>query len=288
MSSHYPEVMKIPLRCWSGLFFLVVSSTASAQFTPILDDFSTAGNLSGTTPDTSVGNWTTISGAPALTVSAGSVVIAAGSGEASQVNFASNNLSSGAIYMGFDFTVSSSGTINTADTIQAIAGFRAGTPAPSSYVLGFGSFRPSGDAQTNSGLPATAPTQVVVGLFTGPFLNAVTKPLTGWATPLERGATFRAVLGFNLSNDTAQLWINPTTMSSTSITLTAVTADARGVFVRQGGLSHGSVLFSRLIVSADFNTATAVPEPSTYAVIIGALVLAGVLWRRQRHGATLA
>uniref|UniRef100_UPI00404A05DA PEP-CTERM sorting domain-containing protein n=1 Tax=Cephaloticoccus sp. TaxID=1985742 RepID=UPI00404A05DA len=71
---------------------------------------------------------------------------------------------------------------------------------------------------------------------------------------------------------------------STSITLSGITSDARGVFFRQGAASHGQSFVDNLNVSVDFNTAAAlaaVPEPSTYAAILGAMALIGALVVRR-------
>ena len=265
----------------------VFVADSHAQFTAISDDFSNVGNLSGSTPDSGVGTWTNISGSGGLSVSSGVLNIAS-SGEAAQLNFSSSNLTSGTLYMGFDFTVSSSGTIDTSDSISAIAGFRTGTASGGSNAVSFGDFRPSGSAQTFSNLADTSTSQVVVGLFTGASENAATSSLTAWATPLSRGTTYRAVIGFDLGNDTASLWIDPTSSSSTSITLTNVTSDARGVFFREGASSHGTLGADNLNVSMDFNTAAAIPEPSTYAAIFGSMALAGAIWHRRRKATVAA
>lgn len=270
-----------------GILGLPIASFA--QFTAITDDFSVAGNLTGSTPDSGVGNWTTNnSSTPALTVSSGILNIAGGSGESSQVNFASSNLSSGTIYMGFDFMVSSSGTINTSPSIQAVAGFRSGTASASgAYAVSFGAFRPNTNAQTASGSPSTTTSQVVVGLFTDTSFSADSSNLTEWSTVLNRGQTYRVVLSFDLSNDTASLWINPNSSSSTSVTITGITADARGVFFRQGAATHGDISIDNLAVSQTFDIASAVPEPATYA-LFGGLSVLGLAAFRRRHTSRLA
>lgn len=280
--------MKGLLRA-SCLAALVAMCVAAAGAQTIVDDFSTNGNLTGSTPDSGVGVWTTInSGTPALSVSSGTLTIAASSGEASQLNFSSSDLNSGTIYMGFTFSVDSNSSIGTNNSIQAVAGFRLGTASSGSYALSFGVFRPSSAAQSTSSLSNTSTSQVVAGLFnTGTSQNASTIALTGWATPLTLGTNYRVVIGMDLANDTATLWIAPTSSSSTSITLSGVTSDARGVFFRQGGSSTGTDYVSNLKVSTDFDTAalTSVPEPSTYAALLGAATLAGVvIWRRRMAG----
>ncbi len=254
---------------------------AFAQFTPLADDFSTTGALVGSTPDSGVGNWTQISSTtPALAVGSGALTLAASSGESAQLNFASANLSSGTIYMGWDFTVSASGSISTSDTIQAIAGFRSGTAAAGAFEVSFGAFRPSSAAQSGSGAPATSTSQVAVGLFTGASFNASVGNLTEWSVALNRGTQYRAVLGVDLGADEARLWIAPASAESPSIAL-STTATLRGVFFRQGGASHGSVGIDNLVVSQSFATAAAIPEASTGSLILAFAAYGLALGRRR-------
>jgi len=260
--------------------------TALAQFTPLTDDFSTTGSLVGSTPDSGVGGWTQITNSsPALSVASGTLALAASSGEAAQLNFASGNLSVGTIYMGWDFTVSSTGSISTSDTIQAIAGFRSGTAATGVFELSFGVFRPSGNAQSTSGAPSTTTSQFAVGLFTGTSFNASSGNLAEWSVSLNRGTQYRAVLGVNLDADEARLWIAPASVESPSIAL-STTAAMRGVFFRQGGASHGAVGIDNLVVAQSFATAAtvttaAVPEPGAFALVAGLAATALGLGRRR-------
>ena len=267
---------------------MLLPMIACAQFTPITDDFSTDGSLVGTTPDSGLGSWTRISGSSAPVVSNGSLTIATTGGEAAQLNFASSDLSTGTIYFGWDFTVSATGSLDTNGTIQAIAGFRSGTAASGSAALSFGVFRPSSSAQSFSGAPDTTTSQVVVGLFTGSSLNATNSDLSEWSVALDRGATYRAVLGFDLSNDSATLWINPSSSASTSVSLSSVTAGARGIFFRQGGSSHGTVSVDNVTVSQAFATAavsaSAIPEPAALPLLAGSLALGAALLHRDRGG----
>lgn len=257
---------------------------ALAQFTPISDDFSTTGALVGSTPDAGLGAWTQITNStPALSVASGTLALAASSGEAAQLNFASGNLSGGSIYMGWDFTVASSGSISTSDTIQAVAGFRSGTAATGVFELSFGVFRPSGNAQSTSGAPSTTTSQFAVGLFTGTSFNASSGNLAEWSVSLNRGAQYRAVLGVDLDGDEARLWIAPASAESPSIAL-STTASLRGVFFRQGGASHGAVAIDNLVVSQSFAAAaaTAVPEPGAFALVAGLAAMALSFGGRRR------
>jgi hypothetical protein len=265
----------------------LVPVVGHSELVPIIETFSNAGPVVGSTPDSGSGTWNVISGSSGLSVADGTLSIAGASGQSAQLDFSSGDLNAGEIYLGFDFTVSSSSTLNTSGSISAIAGFRTGTAGTGTYALGFGDFRPTGAAQDFSGLPNTSTSQVIVGIFSGSSLNATSSTPAAWETALDRGVTYRAVIGFDLTNDSARLWIDPLATHSTSVEFLGLTADVRGVFVREGAASHGPVTLDNLYVSNDFATAagtTAVPEPSTYALICGSAVLAGVtLWKRGRR-----
>jgi hypothetical protein len=268
---------------------IAIPVSGFAQFTPIADDFSVNGALVGSTPDSGVGTWTQISNtSPSLSVASGSLGLAASSGQSAQLNFASGNLSTGTIYLGWDFTVATGDSITTGDTIQAIAGFRSGTAASGAFEVSFGVFRPSGAAQTFSGAPSTTTSQVAVGIFTGASLNAATNNLTEWTAALNRGTQYRAVLGLDLDNDEARLWIAPASPASPSISIGS-TAALRGVFFRQGGASHGSVTLDNLAVSQDFSiAAAAVPEPGSFALLAGLAATGMALAGRRRSRVTRA
>lgn len=267
-----------------ALGILVPRVTSQAQFVALSDDFSAAGPLSGSTPDSGSGNWTTISGTPAITVSGGSAQLAATGGEASQLNFRSStgDFSTGIFYYGFDLTVATEGTIGTSATLSALTGFREGTATSGSFEAAFGVFRPTTMARNNSGLPAAGADQVVAGLFIGATFNAETSNLTEWSVALDRGTTYRAVIGLNLDSDTATLWINPTSVASTSIQIGGITDNARGIFLRQGAASHGAVSMDNVILNTDFSTAAvAVPESSAFALLCGFTALGLASTRRR-------
>lgn len=267
-----------------ALSLLIPHSILHAQFVAISDDFSTSGPLSGSSPDSGSGAWTTISGTPAISVSGGSAHLAATGGEASQLNFRSStgDFSTGIFYYGFDLSVATDGTIGTSATLSALTGFREGTAASGSFEASFGVFRPTTTARNNSGLPAAGADQVVAGLFIGATFNAETSNLTEWSAALVRGTTYRAVIGLNLDSDTTTLWINPTSLASTSIQIAGVTDNARGIFLRQGAASHGAVSIDNIVVNTDFSTAVgAVPESSAFAFLGGVASFGFAATRRR-------
>lgn len=260
----------------------LVNSVSFGQFTSIADDFSSASALTGSTPDSGLGVWQNSTGTSgAISATGGSAKLLTSNNESAQLNFASSDLSTGTYYLGFDFSVSATGTINPNDTIQSIAGFRIGTASSGSIVASFGVFRPSGNAQTFSEAPSTTTGQVVAGIFTGASLNATTDSLTEWATPLSRGTTYHAVLGLNLDSDLLRLWINPTSVTSTYIELTGLTTNARAIFLRAGYSSTGDIDLDNLIVNQDFATAAAIPEPASFALFTALATAASIAFRRQ-------
>ena len=265
-----------------SVFLVLSASLVRAAFVETSDNFSTAGSLTGSTPDTGVGNWTSTNNiAPSLQVSGGKLAIVSQAGEAAQLNFSSADLATGTYYMGFTLTMGTIGSIATSDTIQAVAGFRTGTPAGGTFALSFGVFRPTPTAQSFSSIPNTATDQVAVGIFTSSSLNATTTDLAAWATPLQRSASYRVVIGLDTDTDTAQLWIDPINAASSSISVSSA-ALVRGAFFREGGASHGDLMMENLTVSQTFALAAAIPEPATSAALFGAAAALAACVRRTR------
>ncbi len=264
-----------------ALALAFVAGPLAAQ--TIVDDFSNAGALVGTTPDTGNGPWTQIgaSAASPLAVTGGTLSLAAASGQSAQLNFAAGNLSTGTVYAGITFTVAPGSISSVSGTISTFFGFRSGTAATGDYEIGAGLFRPNGTAQTAGALPTTT-TQFQVGFGDGVSLaNGGTR----WSETGTTGTSYRLVIGWNLDTDSARLWINPTSDVSAFASIgSGLTGEARGIFVRQGAATSGQINLSNLQVSTDFATAAAIPEPSTYATAAG-LVALGLAWfRRRRFG----
>ena len=258
-----------------GLLLAAVSSYGQS----IVDDFSTSGNLVGSTPDTGVGTWTQINSTSSspLSVSGGILTLDAGSGQSAQLNFNSSDISSGTVYAGITFSVASSTISGTSNNISTFFGFRSGTASSGSYELGVGLFRPGATAQGAGALDTTT-SQFQVGFGDG---SSLTNGGTRWDSVSSTATSYRLVIGWDFTNNTGQLWLDPTSAGSTSITISSgLTETARGIYVRQGAATSGQIALSNLQVSTDFATAAAIPEPSTYAAVLGAIILAVVFWRR--------
>jgi hypothetical protein len=90
------------------------------------------------------------------------------------------------------------------------------------------------------------------------------------------------VFSVDAQNDTLNLWLNPTP-SSTAPSADVSGAIAAGSFnwVNFAGEWNNWKL-DEVRLGDSFGDVTAVPEPATYAALLGALALGGVLWRRPR------
>lgn len=260
----------------AGLALSLIAAVMHGQI--IVENFNTNGSLVGTTPTTAVGTWTQISATstPALSVAGGVVSLAASSGQSAQLNFSASDLSAGTIYAGITFRVTGGSISSTADNLSTFFGFRSG----SGYELGVGVFRPSGTAQA-AGALATTTTQFQIGFGDG---SSLALGGTRWGSVSSTDTSYRLVIGWDLTNNSAQLWLNPTAPESPSIAIASGLIDAaRGIYLRQGSATHGQIAVSNLQVSTDFYAAaSAIPEPSTYAMGAGLVALAAA-WRLRRQ-----
>jgi hypothetical protein len=115
-------------------------------------------------------------------------------------------------------------------------------------------------------------------------------------TELNFNTTYRVVLAYNVvagtGNDTGVIYVDPTNLVSPSgntayfsATFTGTENDTiAGINFRQGGgtASAPNVLLDNLGVSLTFGDVSAVPEPSSFALLGGFGILAMVISRRRR------
>jgi hypothetical protein len=90
----------------------------------------------------------------------------------------------------------------------------------------------------------------------------------------------------NLSN--LSIWLNPTDLT-TEANNTALVSGLSGsgssigyVLLQRDGGGNSARLDEIRLATSWSDAVTAVPEPATYAALLGALALGGVLWRRRR------
>lgn len=104
-----------------------------------------------------------------------------------------------------------------------------------------------------------------------------------WTTDLNFGEEYRVVLAYDASTRLSTLWVDPENMASTNITDTVAASamTVNSVAFRQGSNTNATQVIDNLVVALDFNTA-AIPEPSTYAAILGLVVLGLAIIRRRK------
>ena len=204
------------------------------------DDFSTDGNLVGSTPDVG-GVWaaqTDGAGSGPVVVSQGTITVSSALAEDVYSNFTAV-VSTGSVYTGMD--------INYA-TPSSLTGTYVGAP-----FTHFNAFTGSGTTFTCLVRP-TGHTSTSYKLQLGQSTTA----------ELTYGTTYRLVYSFNTTSDKCSLWVNPTSEASTRImTANAVAGDPTisAVAFRQTNSTPPWTLSIRnLIVATNF--AEACPPPA--------------------------
>lgn len=95
--------------------------------------------------------------------------------------------------------------------------------------------------------------------------------------------TFTQLGSFSYSNDTAANPLVLTSIALTSSELAPINNQSSQVTLRLVNTDTSASTYRTLAIDNYSYSATAIPEPSTYAVIIGAVVLAGAVWQRRRR-----
>lgn len=234
---------------------LLATGSASAAIL-VQDDFSTDGNLTGSTPDVG-GVWTAHSGAgnAVMPVAGGVTTMTLGSGSREDTNSGFGTVTSGTLYYGFDMTVTSAG---------------------SSYDEYVAHFKDDGSDFTARFHidPAGAGGDYTVGIS-----GSSSSPDATWATDLSVGETYNIIVGFDFGTGVSTLWVDATSAASTSITSSADTVPDLEAFAFRQSSSGGEVItFDNLVVATTFDEV--VPEPGSLAL----LGLGGLLIARRRRG----
>lgn len=167
-------------------------------------------------------------------------------------------ITSGIVYAGFDLNVSNTDgpSGSTLDPYFAHFGQSASTNFVARLIL-------------NDGTTATT---FKIGIARG---TGTGESQTPWASELTQGQDYRVVIGFDIDNNIASLWINPTTIGDTNVTNNTGTTDPTGLSVfatRVSGTADGEKLLDNLVVSTTFGEV--VPEPTAAALLASLAVFA--------------
>ena len=242
---------------------LTVTLTALAGFTGAMNgQVIFEENFDDITGDlSSDGAWDGFSGTGSPTVTAGVLSVGAG---AMDIGTDLGTLSAGTYFFSLDFTVSSAAT-------------------SSDYVMGF---------QDGSSLASRIYFDGVTGGFAigantgGTGGGSASDFIGGSVTPsvFALDTTYQLISSFD-GVSTISIWIDAGTGDLATPDLTIVNADTGivdGFYFRQGGgWDNGGAAWTAddIIVSSDF--ASAVPEPSAYALLAGCFALSSVMMRRR-------
>ena len=228
----------------------VLSIAGAAGATVLVDEDFTYAN--GTLTNVAAGTWAAHSGTTGADVS-GNALSLNGSNSMDVNTSLGGTYSSGTVYYKFELTMSAqpsaTGTY-LAHLKDSASNFRDRVYARSSgagYVLGIGAW---------------------------------TEAATFWATVMDLSTPYTVVVRSNLDTDTATLWIDPLTESSTSISSTAATSSTATQFAFRQASGIGTMTIDDLAVATTFNEV--VPEPASAGLLLAAGL--GFAFRRLRKG----
>ncbi|HTH48926.1 MAG TPA: PEP-CTERM sorting domain-containing protein [Candidatus Limnocylindria bacterium] len=109
---------------------------------------------------------------------------------------------------------------------------------------------------------------------------------------LSLNTTYHVVVAYDLVSKQTTLWVDPTSSGSTSVTATdtvGTQADLTAFSLRQGVSSTtgapGVIAIDNLAIGTDFNSVSAVPEPSAYAALFAGGLATFALLRRRTESA---
>jgi hypothetical protein len=223
----------------------------------VRDDFSTDGNLVGSTPDVG-GVWaaqTVGAGSGAVTVSQGTLNVSSALAEDVYSNLTAV-VSNGSVYAGMDINHATPSSLEGTAGVTALQAFAH-----------FNSFTASGSASACN-IRTTGHTSTGYKLRLGQSLTA----------EMAYGTTYRLVYSFDTVTDKCSLWVNPTSEASTRImTANSVAADTTisAVAFRQTNQTPPwAISIRNLIVSTTFAEACPPPPPPSpsFRANLGALI----------------
>ena len=100
---------------------------------------------------------------------------------------------------------------------------------------------------------------------------------------LGSSGTFTPLASVSYTNDTAQNPLTITTITLSSGQLTALNNQSGQVTLRWDNTASSGTAFNTLALDNFSYTATAIPEPASYAAVLGVIALTGVMIRRKRQ-----
>lgn len=268
-------------RSFVCLLFFVGAALSSAQAQLVHDPFAytTGTTLAGQQLGTET--WTALNTGAAPTIVAGSLSVAGlASSSGNSVSLPGGNYQEALL----NFTSTTSGTIFFSLALNVTA-----APTGASYVFGLST------GNTNYG--ATVWLQASGAGYQVGISNRSNSTVSYDSTVHTLGETVFLVGSYSFvagaGNDVSSLWVNPASATFADAAAPTATASAAGgtdmtavnQFLVRGAAGSPISVFDELRVGTTWAAVTPagapIPEPSTYAVIFGALALGVVVWRRR-------
>ena len=204
------------------------------------------GNLVGN------GNWVSFSGtAGEIQVGSGLITITDSDSEDARVTFTAQ--SSGTVYFGYDIKVSDPSSYTSTD-FEYFSGFADGTAFENRVDVA--AFSASG--------------------WKPGISNSASAAEATWASDLSYASTYRIVVGITISTGVSELWVDPSSSSSTKITGTGsqTITEIDAFYLRQSAATPNlSLTLDNLSISTDFDDAktfpvSAVAEPTSISATV--------------------
>jgi len=214
------------------------------------------GNLVGN------GNWVNFSGTIGeIQVSSGVITITDSYSEDARVTFTAQ--SSGTVYFGYDIKVTDPGTYSNTDP-EYFSGFADGTTFENKVDVA--AFLDSG--------------------WKPGISNSASAAEATWASDLNYATTYRIVVGITISTGVSDLWVDPSSTSSTKITGTSIQSvtEIDAFYLRQSAATPDvSLTMDNLSISTDFDDAktfpvAAVEDPTSLSVSVQSTEQINLSW----------